>query len=127
VCSSDLRIKQGQYQSKNLSRWIPRTHLAGNLRDLENEGRYYYRGYDYKDYLGRLLTGEISNMEDQLKQYVLYTLTVGSGNHAGGFAVRVSQDINYQVWVEVGKNNTVETLLNDIATHAGVPAVKAFG
>jgi len=121
------RIKQGQYQAKHISRWVPRTHLAGNLRDLENEGRSYFRGYDYKDYLGRLLTGEISNMEDQLKQYVMYTLQIRSGKGAQGFGGRVSQDINYHVWVEVGRHGAVETLLNDIATHAGVPAVRAFG
>ena len=121
------RIKQGAYLGRHLSRWVPRTHLAGNLRDLENEGRSYFRGYDYKEYLGRLLTGEISNMEDQMKQYVMYTLQIRSGKHAQGFGGRVSQDINYHVWVEVGRNGAVETLLNDIATHAGVPAVRAFG
>lgn len=121
------RILQGQYQAKHLSRWVPRTHLAGNLRDLENEGRRYFRGFDRKEYLGRLLTGEISNMEDQLKQYVMYTLQIRSGKHAAGFGSRVSQDINYHVWVEVGRHNAVEALLNDVATHAGIAAVRAFG
>lgn len=121
------RIKQGQYQAKHLSRWVPRTHLAGNLRDLENESRYYFQGFHYKEYLGRLLTGEVSNMEDQLKQYVQYTLQVRSDKHAQGFGGRVSQDINYHIWVEVGRHNAVESLLNDIATNAGVTAVRAFG
>lgn len=121
------RIQQGQYQSKHVSRFVPRTHLAGNLRDLENEGRFYYRGFNYKDYLGRVLTGEVSNMEDQAKQYVMYTLQIRTDKNAQSFGQRVSQDINYHVWVEVGRHNAVETLLNDIATHAGIAAVKAFG
>lgn len=123
------RIKQGQYQSKYLSRWTPRTHLAGNLRDLENEGRAYFKGatYNHKDHLGRLLTGTESNMEDQLVQYVHYTLQIRTAKGAQGFGARVSQDINYNIWVEVGRHAAVENLLNDIATFAGVQAVRAFG
>lgn len=121
------RINGGAYIGRYLSRWVPRTHLAGNLRDLENASRYYFQGYDKKDYLGRILTGEISNMEDQLKQYVMYTLQIGSGKHAQGFAGRISQDINYHIWVEVGRHTAVEYLLNNIATNAGLDAVKAFG
>lgn len=122
------RIKQGQYQSKYLSRWTPRTHLAGNLRDLENEGKAYFRGatYNHKNHLGRLLTGTESNMEDQLVQYVHYTLQIRTGKGAQGFGARVSQDINYNIWVEVGRHSAVENLLNDIATHAGQQAVRAF-
>lgn len=121
------RINHGIYQAKYLSRWVPRTHLAGNLRDLENESRYYFRGYDYKDYLGRVLSGEISNLENQLAQYVMYTLQIRSDKHAQGFGGRVSQDINYQIWVEVGRHKAVESLLNNIATNAGISAVSAFG
>lgn len=121
------RLPKGVYEGKYLSRWEPRTHLAGNLRDIENEGRAYFQGLDYrKDYLGRILTGELSNMEDLFAQYVQYTLTVSHFNHAQGFAGRINEDINYHFFVEVGKHQAVEALLNDLAANAGVQGVQAF-
>ena len=121
------RLPKGRYEPKYLSRWIPRTHLAGNLRAFENEGRAYFRGLTYrKDYLGRLLRGETSNMEDESKQYVQYTLKVSHFNHTQGFAGRINEDINYDIFVEVGRHDEVEALLNSIASAAGVPTVKAF-
>lgn len=122
------RLPQGRYEPKYLSRWIPRTHLGGNLRAFENEGRSYFRGLTYrKEYLGRLLRGETSNIEEQSKQYVQYTLTVSHFNRTQGFGRRINEDINYDIFVEVGRHKDVEDLLNALATGAGVPAVQAFG
>ena len=112
---------------KEISRFIPRTHLGGNLRDLENEGRAYFRDMHYRnDYLGRLLTGTTSNIEDQLKQYVHYTLVVSHENFEGSFARQSSKAINYDVFVEVGRHQDVEDLLNNIAANAGVETVQAL-
>jgi cold shock CspA family protein len=98
------------------------------LRAFENEGRSYFRGLTYrKEYLGRLLRGETSNIEEQSKQYVQYTLTVSHFNRTQGFGRRINEDINYDIFVEVGRHKDVEDLLNALATGAGVPAVQAFG
>jgi hypothetical protein len=122
------RLPKGRYEPKYLSRWIPRTHLGGNLRAFENEGRAYFRGLNYrKEYLGRLLRGETSNIEEQSKQYIQYTLTVSHFNRTQGFARRINEDINYDIFVEVGKHQDVENLLNVLASGAGVPTVQAFG
>jgi hypothetical protein len=122
------RLPKGRYEPKYLSRWIPRTHLGGNLRAFENEGRAYFRGLNYrKEYLGRLLRGETSNIEEQSKQYIQYTLTVSHFNRTQGFGRRINEDINYDIFVEVGKHQDVENLLNALASGAGVPAVQAFG
>lgn len=122
------RLPKGRYEPKYLSRWIPRTHLGGNLRAFENEGRAYFRGLTYrKEYLGRLLRGETSNVEEQSAQFVQYTLTVSHFNHTQGFARRINEDINYDIFVEVGKHKDVEDLLNALASGAGVDPVQAFG
>ena len=121
-------LPTGTYPTTYLSRWTPRTHLAGNLRDLENEGRAYFRGIgNRKDYLGKLIRGETSNMEDQSKQYVQYTLTVSHFNRTQSLAGRINEDINYDIFVEVGRHQAVEKLLNNIASAAGVNTVQAFG
>lgn len=121
------RLPKGTYPVKRLSRFIPRTHLGGNLRDLENEGRKFGRDLNYSnDYLARLLTGTTTNIEDQLTQYVHYTLTISHQNHAGGFARRGEHSINWDIYVEVGRHQAVEDLLNNIAANAGVSTVQAF-
>lgn len=123
------RIPQGLFQGKYISRWAPRTHLAGNLRDLENEGRAYFQGLPYrKDYLGRLLRGETSNFEDQMTQYVQYTVSISHDSFSQGFARRnTDNNINYHFFVEVGRHKDIENILNDLAANAGVETVQAFG
>jgi len=121
-------LPQGTYPVTYLSRWTPRTHLAGNLRDLENESRAYFRGIGVrKDYLGRLIRGETSNMEDQAKQYIQYTLTIDHFRRTQSLAGRINEAINYDIFVEVGRQADVEALLNNIASSAGIPMVQAFG
>jgi hypothetical protein len=123
------RLPEGTYAVKYLSKWQPRTHLAGNLRDLENEARAYFRGgVAYrKDYQGRLIRGETTNMEDQAVQYVQYTLRVRHSNMSQSFGGRINEEINYDFFVEVGRHNALETMLNNLATAAGVEPVAAFG
>lgn len=121
------RIPDGAREGKYLSRWVQRTHLGGNLTGLECEGRHYFNGVTKKDYLGQVLRGEISNIEDETKQYVHYTLEIGHKNMTQGFAGRINDVINYDIFVEVGRHQAVEALLNDIAANAGVDPVQAFG
>jgi hypothetical protein len=121
------RLPKGNFEGKYLSRQQHRTHLAGNLRHLENEGRAYFGGLNNdKDYLGRLLRGETSNMQDNTVQYIQYKLKVSSFNHTQGFAGRTNDDINYNFFVEVGRHKDLENLLNKLAASAGKEGVTAF-
>lgn len=121
------RLPKGNYEGKYLSRQQHRTHLAGNLRHLENEGRAYFGGLNNdKDYLGRLLRGETSNMQDNTVQFIQYKLKISSFNHTQGFAGRINDDINYNFFVEVGRHKDLENLLNKLAAAAGREGVTAF-
>ena len=121
-------IPTGGFQGKYLSRQQHRTHLAGNLRAKEAESKAYFRNTtNDKGYLGRILRGETSNLQDSLVQYIQYKLKISSFNHSQGFAGRINNDINYNIFVEVGKHNEVEDLLNSLAANAGVEGVQAFG
>jgi len=120
------RIPVGTAATTQISEAVDRTHLAGNLRDIENENRAYFRGYDYKSYLSRTLRGETSNMEDSSEQYVHYTLTVAPSKLSQGFGRRISENIDYGFYVQVGRQDALENLLNSVATSAGVKPVKAF-
>lgn len=120
-------IPTGGFQGKYLSRQQYRTHLAGNLRIKEAESKAYFRNTtNDKGYLGRLLRGETSNLQDSMLQYVQYKLKISSFNHSQGFAGRINNDINYNIFVEVGKHTAVENLLNNLAANAGIEGVQAF-
>lgn len=120
------RIPEGGYQGKYLSRQQHRTHLAGNLRKKEEEANAYFRGDSPKSYLGKLLRGETTNLPDSTAQYIQYTLKVSNFNHTQGFAGRINDDIDYNFFVEVGKQDALEALLNNLAANAGVSPVQAF-
>lgn len=122
------RLPKGQYEAKYLSRWEPRTHLGGNLRMFEDKSRTYFRDVPhYNDFLSRILTGQLSNIEDNLMQYVDYSLTVSHFKNSGSLAGRINEDITYHILVEVGRHNDIENLLNNIAANAGLSGVQAFG
>ena len=109
-----------------LSRQQLRTHLGGNLLGIEAEGLAYFRDLTRSgDYLERLLTGGTSNIEDLFAQYVHYTLQVKHRSMTQGFAQDNVENINYDIYVELGKHKDTEDLLNNIAANAGVQTVKA--
>lgn len=121
------RLPKGTETVTRLSNFVARTHLGGNLRDLENEGRAWNRELNYQgDYLARILTGTTTNIEDQLKQYIHYTLVVEHSGFQGGFASRQNKANNYDFYVEVGRHQDAEDLFNDIAANAGVETVVAL-
>lgn len=110
-----------------VSKFEPRTHLGGNLQDFEDGDRMYFRDESAGDSLKRHLRGMESSVQDQLKQYVDYAITVSHFSHSQGFAGRLNEDITYHIFVEVGRHQAVETLLNSLASAAGVGSVVAFG
>ena len=121
-------LQGGTYARKYLSYWTQRTHLAGNLRNLEKEGRAYFLGERFRhDYLGRVLRGELSSMPDLLKQYIQYTIEIGHDGYSQSFAGTHSKNIEYHFFVEVGLHDAVEDTLNNIAANAGIEGVQAFG
>lgn len=121
------RIPQGQYSADFISYFSPRTHLGGNLIDKEIESNFYFKGDATRNYLTQVLHKETSNIEDLMAQYIQYTVSVSRRNHTGGFMSVGFDEINYNIFVEVGKHTSLENLLNDLASNAGVEPVQAFG
>jgi len=121
------KTSKSEFAKTVISRFEPRTHLGGNLQDFEDSDRIYFRDETPGDNLKRNLRGMESSVQNQLKQYVDYAITIGHASHSQGFAARLNEDITYHVYVEVGRHFAVEDLLNTIASGAGVGTVQAFG
>lgn len=121
------KTPQELFSVTRVAKFEPRTHLGGNLQDFEDADRIYFRDEMVGDNLKRFLRGTESSVQDQLKQYVDYAITVSHSNHSQGFGGRINEDITYHIFVEVGRHQAVENLLNAIASAAGVGAVVALG
>lgn len=74
---------------------------------------------------GNALLGNESLLKP-LSQYVMYTVQIRRGYFAQSFSQVNVEHFRYNILVEVGKHKQVETLINNIATAAGLPTVKAY-
>lgn len=116
----------GRFAVKMLSIAEEPEAYGGMLRDQEDRSRRYFDGTERLEgnNYGKWAMGQETRLKG-LAQYVDYALTVdvktpiqnlGTGN----------ERITYIVRVEVGRHANVETVLNSLATAAGLPAVQAY-
>lgn len=120
-------VEDTPFEVTYLSKYKPRTHVYGNALSEEAEARTFFTGMlvNY-DYMGRILTGNESNIVDLSAQYVDYAITLRRDIFSQGLAQRLDETITYHVKVPVGSHNDVEEVLNALAAANGVPSVKAF-
>jgi len=100
--------------------------LGGYLRDYEDRARVYFDGevrLEGNNY-GKWIFGQETRLKG-LAQYVDYVLTVDVKKHYQ-YTPHASERIAYHVYCEVGRHEAVESLLNKLATEAGIPAVQAY-
>lgn len=121
------RVEDKPFAVSYLSRYEPRTHVGGNLLDDEVRARTYFTGrlMDY-DYMGRILSGNESNILDLNAQYVDYALTLRRSIYSQGLSQRLEENITYHIMVEVGRHQEIEEVLNSLAAANGLPGAKAF-
>lgn len=121
------RVEDKPFAVSYLSRYEPRTHVGGNLLDDEIRARTFFTGrlMDY-DYMGRILSGNESNILDLNAQYVDYALTLRRSIYSQGLSQRLEENITYHIMVEVGRHEEVERVLNSLAAANGLPGAKAF-
>ena len=121
------RVEDRPFNVSYFSRWEPRTHVAGNLLDDEVRAKTYFTGRMFNhDYMGRILTGNESNLINLDAQYVDYGVTLRRTIFSQGLSQRLEENITYHIMVEVGRHTIVEELLNSLAAANGLEGVKAF-
>jgi hypothetical protein len=77
--------------------------------------------------MGRILTGNESNILDLDAQFVDYAITIRRRNFSQGLSSVKDEYIDYHINVELGRHQDVEDLVNALAAGAGLPGVQAFG
>lgn len=108
-----------------LSRWTPRTHLGGNLWNLEATGNRHFKGVDpHEDLVTRALLGESSVLEAN-KQYAVYQIEFNQAFYMNGNGQKHQENTKYNIIVEFGRHSGVESIVNMLAGAAGIPGVTA--
>lgn len=100
--------------------------LGGHLWEREDASRFYFDGlprFAGNNY-GKFLWGQETKLKG-LSQYVDYQLTVQPKKYYQ-LTPHASEMITYHCITELGRHESVETLLNALATAANIPAVQAF-
>ncbi len=117
----------GRFNVKLLEIAADPSGLGKDLFDLEERTRVYMTGA--KRHAGnnyaRLVLGEESMLKP-LKQYVLYSIRLKTDRFAQSFSGEVRENFNFLIAAEVGFTTNVETLVNALATAAGLPTVSAY-
>lgn len=105
-----------------------RDHVAGNLINKEIESGYYFQ--DKPTHWNSSLQARWSDLESRFTdldaQYLNYWVKVNHSKLAGHLNQQISKTIIYNVYVEVGKQAPIESLINEMASAKGVPGVKAY-
>src|SRR5690606_5508530 len=102
--------------------------LGGDFRDLEQRSRVYFTDYPSHCDNGyaELVLGEESLLKNSA-QYVMYSITIRRKRYSQSVSQTHEQNNKYDILVEVGKHLPIETLVNTLATAAGLPTVQAYG
>lgn len=100
--------------------------LGGHLREYEDQARMYFDGecrLEGNNY-GKWILGQETRLKG-LTQYIDYVFTVDVKKHYQ-YLPHASERINYHFYVELGRHEPLENLLNKLAAEAGIPAVQAY-
>jgi len=107
-----------------LSRFKPRTHAGGNLRQYERQGNWFFNGIERSgDLLKRRLTGQETTL-DSNTQYVDFAIEVKDKGYSQSMGQSgFNTSMIYHILVPFGKHNDVQDMVNLIAGGAGLAPV----
>lgn len=107
-----------------LSRFKPRTHVGGNMRDLERKANWYFNLEERSEDLvkRRLVGGEtVLDSNTQYADFVIEVRDQGYSQSMGSSGLNTT--IAYHILAPFGKHQKVQDLVNLIAGGAGLSAV----
>lgn len=118
------RIAQEPMNVHYFTKWQPRSHVGGSMREFEDEAQWHFNGTPTtEDYLARLLKGEQSNLKPN-EQVVDFAIEIKRGGYTQSMSkTGHNSAIKYYITVPYGKHSAIEALVNKIAAAAGLPGV----
>jgi hypothetical protein len=117
----------GRFTVKILSHASEPEGLGKDMRDLEERTRVYFTNEQrhHGNNYAKWVLGEESLLKP-LTPYITYSIRVRTVRFAQSFSGEVVENFNYMIAVEVGKQASLETLVNVLATATGLDTVAAY-
>ena len=114
----------GRFAVKIISHATELEGLGKDMRDLEERTRVYFTNEQrhHGNNYAKWKFGEESLLKP-LTPYITYSIRVRTNRFAQSFSGEVIENFNFMVAVEYGKHSTLQTLVNTLATAAGLPTV----
>lgn len=123
--AENFPIRKDRYKARLIRRGYNPEALGYTFRDLEKQTRVYYTNQSgHCDVFAEYITGEESLLKNGA-QYIMYSITIRRKRYSQSVSQTHEQNVKYDLLVEVGKHTAVETLVNAMATAAGLPTVTA--
>lgn len=113
------------FSIKRLSRAVDRDALGYMLFPIEDISRTHYLGEkrDFDNSFSKTNLGEESLIKFT-SQYISYDITWHDTKLSQGMGGRSNITHTEQIWVEIGRHDNVESLINSLAAKAGVTIVQ---
>lgn len=115
-----------RFTVKFFSRKSAAHNLGSNMRKYDEEAQMHFRGrtrYTGNNY-ARIVSGQESRYKS-LASYIVYSVTIAPHNYTSNFQQPQNGAYTYHFTVELGKQEALESILNKLATAAGLPIVQA--
>lgn len=106
------------------STWAPRTHMGGNLIDMENQSRMYF---DFRSTHEKRMEKVFANEEtrlDFLTQYADFALTYKPSRYSNAFGARKDDHITIHFYVPYGAHEGIQALFDMLAASSGITPCK---
>lgn len=126
--SENINSRKEPFSVKLISVGSRPESLGMDYYDFEERTRVYMTGEQSQP--ENLYRQRVLGMESMLKpmaQYVNYVIEIRPERFAQSFSSMKKEPIRYSIIAEVGKHKQLETLVNALATAAGLPTVQAYG
>lgn len=101
--------------------------LGMDYLEQEQETRVYYTLT--KKFENNFFANALHGTESLLKplaQYVMYTVHIRRATLSQSFSQELVEHVRYNILAEVGKHKNIETILNKLASAAGLPTIETY-
>lgn len=117
----------GRFAVKLLSIASVPESLGMNFYDQEERTRVYFENRQrlHGNNYGKLVLGQETLLKPTT-QYVDYAIRIEASRYSQSFSSKNADNIEYHILVDACNHQDVETLVNAIATAAGLPTVTAY-
>ena len=123
----NLPTRNAPFPVRVIRRGYNPSGMGYEYKSREEQSRIYFT--NLPSHCDNIYAEAVLGEESLLKntaQYVMYSITIRRKRYAQSLSQTHEENVKYDILVEVGKHEDIETLVNVLATSAELPTVAAY-